>query len=172
MWLLPATFSKFLCSLLPDYVFLAPCSLPYFSLCSLLPWVSRAILPAPWLPLTGVHNCFLIGVHCLWKAQRHTFLYRNWVRRHRISVGTTGFQYVHVDVQILTLSGEAQEAHSSETENLCVAVDYCRNKLKSCGAELKICESNWILVWKSGSVWFPKMQFCCCLNIFFALFTC
>ncbi len=54
--LLPAPFSKFLCSLLPDYVFLAPCSLPYFRTCSLLPWVSRAILPAPWLPLTGVHQ--------------------------------------------------------------------------------------------------------------------
>ncbi len=53
--LLPAPFSKFSCSLLPDYVFLAPCSLPYYRPCSLLPWVSRAILPAPWLPLTGVH---------------------------------------------------------------------------------------------------------------------
>ncbi len=55
--LLPAPFSKFLCSLLSDNVFLAPCSLPYFRPCSLLPWVSRAILPAPWLPLTGVHLC-------------------------------------------------------------------------------------------------------------------
>ncbi len=53
--LLPAPFSNFLCSLLPNYVFLGPCSLPYFRPCSLLPWVSRVILPAPWLPLTGVH---------------------------------------------------------------------------------------------------------------------
>ena len=52
--LLPAPFSRFLCSLLPDYIFLAPCSLPYFRPCSLLPWVSGAILPIPWLPLPGV----------------------------------------------------------------------------------------------------------------------
>ncbi len=54
--MLPAPFSNFLCSLLPDYVFFAPCSLPYFMPCSLLPWGSRVILSAPWLPLTGVHN--------------------------------------------------------------------------------------------------------------------
>ncbi len=55
--LLVAPFSNFLCSLLRDCIFLAPCFLPYFRPCSLLPWLSRAILPAPWLPLTGVHTC-------------------------------------------------------------------------------------------------------------------
>ena len=44
-------FTIFCCSLLPGYVFLAPCSLPYFEPCSLLPWVSRSILPAPWYTL-------------------------------------------------------------------------------------------------------------------------
>ncbi len=51
----PCSLFQILCSLLPDYVFLAPCSLPYFRLCSLLPWVSRAILPAPWV-VTGFVN--------------------------------------------------------------------------------------------------------------------
>ncbi len=68
--LLPAPFSKFLCSMLPDYVFLAPCSLPYFRPCSLLPWVSRAILPAPWLPLTGVQYMYAM----LYKLNFHIFL--------------------------------------------------------------------------------------------------
>ncbi len=36
-----------------------PWLMPYFRPCSLLPWVSRAILPAPWLPLTGVQKCLL-----------------------------------------------------------------------------------------------------------------
>ncbi len=43
----PCSLFQFFCSLLPDYIFLAPCSLPYLRPCSLLPWVSRAILPAP-----------------------------------------------------------------------------------------------------------------------------
>ena len=38
---------QFLCSLLSDYQFHAPCSIHYFMPCSLLPWVSKRILPAP-----------------------------------------------------------------------------------------------------------------------------
>ena len=37
------------------YSFCALCSLSYFRPGSSLSWVSRAILSAPWLPLTGVH---------------------------------------------------------------------------------------------------------------------
>ena len=50
-------------------VFLAPCSRPYFRPCSLLPWVSRAFLHDPWLPLMGVlhgshgGSLFLTEIH-------------------------------------------------------------------------------------------------------------
>ncbi len=62
--LLPAPFSKFLWSMLSDYIFLAPCFLPYFRTCSLLPWVSRVILPAPWLPLMGVRAHWHVDQPC------------------------------------------------------------------------------------------------------------
>ncbi len=74
--LLPASFSKFLCSLLPDYVSLASCSLPYFRPCSLLPWVSRAILPAPWLPLTGVQGWKRsLKLYLIWRESTLHHLY-------------------------------------------------------------------------------------------------
>ena len=52
--LAPCSISLFCCSQLPFPSFCAPCSLPYFRPCSLVPWVSRVILPATWLPLMGV----------------------------------------------------------------------------------------------------------------------
>ena len=68
--MLPAPFDilpRSPCSL-PFYVFLAPCSLPYFRPCSLLRRISKDILPAPWLPLTGVqmdrHTNRIISLLC------------------------------------------------------------------------------------------------------------
>ena len=67
----PCSLFQSLCSLLPDYVFHAPCSLPYFRSCSLLPWVSRAILLAPWLPITGVRiRAYLFKDGSYWAKMR------------------------------------------------------------------------------------------------------
>ncbi len=59
--LLHAPFCNFLCSLLQDYDFSAPCSFTYFTACSLFLCVKYGMFPAPGLPLTGVLISLLCG---------------------------------------------------------------------------------------------------------------
>ncbi len=51
-------FTVFCCSGLSFAISCAPCSLQYIRPWSLLPWVTKDILPALWLSLTGVLCCY------------------------------------------------------------------------------------------------------------------